>query len=399
MQAARFMVEGHSGGMDATFVQMGVIAAAYLVAVAATPIASWIVGQGRSVGRDEGLDGMRGAAAVAVVGCHLNQYMCAFLGYTNPFIGDHLGILAVQLFFALTGYLFTDRAIIGRIDPFAFYVNRMRRILPLYVFVVITALAIALSYSWKTVAPLDHTLREALSVLAFGLWKSDELWFRGINMLSLVGIAWTLSYEWAFYMILIPALLLWRCGALVRVCMALVVSAFLFRDFYFNSEQVIWPFFLPGIVAALLKHRRPWWLGGVCVAVVVPSVLLIIWVPGFWTPVKLALATLVFFAVIFGRPRCLSWAPLQTLGMISYSIYLVQYLVLYPSVRLIYTSPALASVEARLGMGIVIALATIILSAVTYRFVERPWLTGLRSTVAPVNSSSVELPGIREEAL
>ncbi|WP_367142513.1 acyltransferase family protein [Mesorhizobium sp.] len=91
----------------------------------------------------------------------MNQYMCEFLGYASPFVGDHLGILAVQLFFALTGYLFTDKAIKGRLDAAAFYLNRMRRILPLYLFVVIVAIAVALGYSWNTIAPLDQALREA----------------------------------------------------------------------------------------------------------------------------------------------------------------------------------------------------------------------------------------------
>lgn len=332
---------------------------------------------------------MRGAAAIAVVACHLNQYMCAFLGYASPFVGDHLGILAVQLFFALTGYLFLDMAIKGRLDAAAFYLNRLRRILPLYFFVVTVAIAVALGYSLHTTAPLDQTLREALSVLAFGFWKSEELWFRGINMLSLVGIAWTLSYEWQFYVILIPAVLLWRQGALMRVCIALGVSALVFHEFYFNSEQVIWPFFLPGIAAAMLKQREPWWLGGVCLALALPSVFLIIWVPGFWTPVKLALATIVFFAVIFGRPRWLSWTPLRTLGTVSYGIYLVQYLVLYPSARLIYSSPALAPVEARLGMGVVVVLATIILAATTYRVVERPWLARPKLPATPADAATV----------
>jgi len=377
--------------MDAILLQIGVIASVYLVAIGATPVVARIAGQDRPIGRDESLDGLRGAAAVAVLACHINQYMCAFLGYSAPFIGDHLGILAVQLFFALTGYLFTDKAINEHIDAAAFYLNRMRRILPLYTFVVIAALAIALSYSWHAIAPLGQTLRETLGVLTFGLWKTDQLWFRGINMLSLVGVAWTLSYEWAFYGLLVPAFFLWRLGILVRICMALLVSVCLFRDFYLNSEQVIWPFFLPGILAAMLRNLRPSWLGGLCLALALPSILLIVSTAGFWTPFKLALATLVFFGATFGRPQWLSWPPLQALGLISYSIYLVQYLVLYPSVRLIYTSPALATVEARLGMGVVIALATIVLAAVTYRFIERPWLARSPRAEAPT-ATAREVP-------
>ncbi|MER8849237.1 MULTISPECIES: acyltransferase family protein [Mesorhizobium] len=376
--------------MGSIFIQLGVIAAVYGVAIFWTRLAEAIAGSDQDIGRDECLNGLRGTAAVAVVACHINQYMCAFIGVSNPFVGDHLGILAVQLFFCLTAYLFTDKALKGSIDPAHFFANRVRRILPLYIFAVVAALAIALCYSWPAVMPIRQTLNESLDVVTFGLWKTDQLWFRGINMLSLIGVAWTLSYEWAFYVLLVPGNFLWRCGIVVRVCIAAIVGAIFIRDFYLSSEQVIWPFFLPGVAAAFSKYLLPERLGRVYLSLALPSVFLVIWLPGFWTPVKLALVTPVFFAVTFGKPRWLGWPPLQTLGVISYSIYLIQYLVLYPSVQMIYTSPALASVGSRLWMGVLIASMTIVLASLTYRFVERPWVA--RSALARVASASAYSP-------
>jgi hypothetical protein len=48
------------------------------------------------------LDGLRGVAAIGVVACHINQHVGAFLGFQEePLLGDHFGILCVQMFFLL----------------------------------------------------------------------------------------------------------------------------------------------------------------------------------------------------------------------------------------------------------------------------------------------------------
>lgn len=369
--------------MEFTLVQATILAVAYAIALAVTPFVHRIIGEAtQGSERDRHLDGMRAVAAVAVVACHVNQYMVSFLGYTNPLFGDHAGILGVQMFFALTAFLFVDRALNGKLDAERFYIGRIRRILPLYVAVCGAAFAIAFWQTWDQVVPMRQMAVDAVKVVSYGFWKTDEIAFRGINMLSLIGIAWTLSYEWAFYLLLVPACCLWRTGRTTRIAIGAIVLAIAIRDFHLHAEQVIWPFFLPGIAAAFLKDRISPTFGRIFLLLAVPAAVLVFWLPGFWTPVKLGLASILFFGVLFGKPRWLTWRPLQTLGIVSYSIYLVQYLVLYPAVQLIYVSPSLASIEARLATGALVVVATVGLAALTYRFIELPWMTSPRSSTA-----------------
>ncbi|MHC5232442.1 acyltransferase family protein [Brucella sp. LJL56] len=359
--------------------QSTIIAAVYLATFLVAPIARALIGHETPAGRNQALDAMRALAAVGVVACHINQYMSEFLGYANPVFGNHLGILGVQMFFALTAFLFTEKALSGRLETKAFYIGRMRRILPLYCAVVGVALAMAFYYSWHITIPARQMALEIVDVFSFGFWKTDTITFRDINMMSLIGITWTLSYEWAFYMLLVPGYYLYRESTMGRFAIMAAVSILLLRDFYIQNEQVIWPFFLPGIVAALLKDRMSAVFSKAFLLASLPAIALVFWLPGFWTPIKLALTTIIFFGVVFGAPRWLRWAPLQTLGTISYSIYLVQYLVLYPGIQTIYTSPAFASIEARLAMGVCIAVTTVLVAALAYRFIERPWMNVSKS--------------------
>lgn len=346
----------------------------YVLALAVSPLARLITGGIAGGDRNRQLDGMRALAAVGVVACHINQYMMAFIGYSAPPLwGNHVGILGVQLFFALTAFLFTSKALDGRFHPRQFCIDRMRRILPLYFAVCIAAFGIASYYSWHQSYPVDRMILDAIDVLSHGFWQKDAIQFRDINMLTLVGIAWTLSYEWAFYLLLIPAFYLWRTGRTAKFAVVSLITILAVRDFYLHPEQVIWPFFLPGIAAAFMRNRVPRPAASALNLMAIPAVFLVLWLPTFWTPIKLLLVSLIFFAVLFGRPAWLTWAPLQTLGLISYSIYLVQYLVLYPVVQTIFATPALAGIEARLAMGGFVAVATIILAATTYRFIEQPW--------------------------
>ena len=324
----------------------------YVLALSVSPLARLITGGIAGGDRNRQLDGMRALAAVGVVACHINQYMMAFIGYSAPPLwGNHVGILGVQLFFALTAFLFTSKALDGRFHPRQFCIDRMRRILPLYFAVCIAAFGIASYYSWHQSYPVDRMILDAIDVLSHGFWQKDAIQFRDINMLTLVGIAWTLSYEWAFYLLLIPAFYLWRTGRTAKFAVVSLITILAVRDFYLHPEQVIWPFFLPGIAAAFMRNRVPRPAASALNLMAIPAVFLVLWLPTFWTPIKLLLVSLIFFAVLFGRPAWLTWAPLQTLGLISYSIYLVQYLVLYPVVQTIFATPALAGNRGPAGNG------------------------------------------------
>jgi hypothetical protein len=128
---ARFhFVEDYERAAIQVSVFLGCFAIAYFLAI---PTQRLFRIQLDPAGRLSQLEGLRAIAALAVVACHVNQNTLAFFEYTElPDAGNHIGVLAVQMFFALTAYLFTARAVKGTLDPAIFYVSRLRRTLPLY---------------------------------------------------------------------------------------------------------------------------------------------------------------------------------------------------------------------------------------------------------------------------
>ncbi len=358
--------------------QIVLLAAVYLLAVAVTPAAERLVGQHPAPREMPHLDGLRGIAAVGVVACHVNQYAMHYLGFPAGAaqLGDHLGIFSVQMFFALTAFLFAGRMLQGRLDLAAFYAGRVRRILPLYAVVVVSALAFAAWWTSGLSYPRADAAREAIAVALYGFWPATDLQFRTLNMLALVGIAWTLAYEWAFYIALGPLALAQRRFGLPALAIAAAITlACAAYAFSTNADSVIWPFFLPGIATAMLLPlipvsaalRRALALGLVIAACLALAL------PGYWTMTKLTLAWATFFALAAVRPAALLWRPLQTLGRISFSIYLLQYLVLFPVANLLVPSGIVGGspVLQIAAMGLVVVLL-VPLAAISYRWVEMP---------------------------
>lgn len=345
----------------------------FLVFALAPLVRRGLQGVHSETGRLHTLDGLRGLAAVAVLACHVNQYIFSFLGYTTPpAFGDNIGTLGVQMFFSLTAYLFVRKAINGRLQPEAFFIGRVRRILPLYFSVCIAGMLLAAATPGNNTPLKPSTLAETLDVFSFGFWQADAVSFMGVNMLQLVGVAWTLSYEWAFYLLLFPAYCLWRAGNGMRWAMALVVLVLAVRDFNGPSARVIWPFFLPGVLAAaftpsLTRNMRH----GMALAAMCALVLLFIH-PAYWSASRLGLCAIVFFYVVHCTPPWMEWRPLLTHGRISYSIYLTQYLAIYPASILRfhqYVGP-----EWGIVIFLLVPVVTVCIATLTYRWIELPWM-------------------------
>lgn len=332
--------------------------------------------------RYKNLDGMRGLAAVGVVACHITQRAAAYMhvdaSANSVNIGDHVGIGAVQMFFALTAYLFTEKALNGKIKPLQLMIGRVRRIVPLYTFAVVLALLIGWYWTRHAGTSTMQSLTEGIKVAAFGFYKQDVLTFRGLNMLSLIGVAWTLSYEWAFYLCLIPASFLLNLSRKMLFPIFSLTFALIVCDYAQNQESVIWPFFLPGIVGATLMHycpQPPQSIKRILPAASVLLLLSMIFSPGYWTAPKLLLSSALFLSILYSDPLFLRWKPLQFLGKISFSIYLLQYLVLFPMVKMMNSGTLMfqPTVVKVLGMAFVMC-ALIPLSVVTFYLIEKPFL-------------------------
>jgi peptidoglycan/LPS O-acetylase OafA/YrhL len=336
---------------------------------------------GRSSGPDGRLghlEGLRGIAALAVVACHTTQHIVARLGFEgSPDAGNRLGILGVQMFFALTAFLFVRRILSGTLDPIDFMAGRIRRIVPLYLFLCVAALCIgALLYS-PVVQPLSQTARELAHYFAFGFVGGDLPTLLGQTMAPWTGIAWTLPYEWEFYL-LVPVIAVAvrsRLGVVVGTAVFVLAAAY---DLAQLTESV-WPFFGAGVGAAFVERYLPAPGRALRIGIaasILPLVGAALAAPGFFSAWQLPIAALLFLAVLLSRPRLLTTGALQSLGRVSYSIYLMQYLVMTPLVTMGFRYPELFTSGVLHDPGPVVLTVAILvpLSYVTWRFIERPWM-------------------------
>jgi peptidoglycan/LPS O-acetylase OafA/YrhL len=403
---------------------------------------------GPRLGRLTGVEGLRAVAASSIVVFHVWKYSSPSgrevdLGYLSRFALPHLPT-GVTLFFTLSGYLLyrpiaASLLATGQVPGVRNYVrNRALRILPAY-WVVLTAVAVILP------AALLRTSSDPSSDLVLGrltdhpgILLSNILFLQNYIPASLetgIGPAWSLAVEVVFYLSL-PALAVlarycyrragaWRGRylALLAPAGALLVTGtaaraasvwllpygegaahdILVRSFLVNADL-----FAPGMALAVVhalvtagRLRLPRRWAPVAATALIADVLVVValydrgalptW--GLANPyIRLtALACVLLVALVVlpeaanGQPsglaRLLEWRPLFLAGLASYSLFLWH----EPITRLL-TEQGL-TLEGRSGfvanLGI-IAAASGVLAAITYRFVERPALARkARSTASP----------------
>lgn len=153
------------------------------------------------------IQGLRGLAALFVYLFHVYD-MPRKLGLLPDDISPILktAILSLQsgvdLFFMISGFLITG-SLIRHANARAFLVDRIIRIYPVFFFlhVFLFALAPVIKYKWMTdISPLSWLLN----------FFSNLLFLPGVFDLPLMQLnAWSLSYEWAFYLFSTLVYILW----------------------------------------------------------------------------------------------------------------------------------------------------------------------------------------------
>jgi peptidoglycan/LPS O-acetylase OafA/YrhL len=293
-----------------------------------------------------GLDGIRGLAALFVVVNHI--FLRTFPGYPvdhAPFWAGWFiyGRFAVVVFIVLSGFsLALSPARHGwRLDGIArFAYRRARRILPAYW----AALAFSLAVAWLIVPPPGQGLPGSKSAIVNGLLVQNIVGAPSPNR-SL----WTMAVEAQLYLVF-PLLLLTvrRFGAVAMVTSVTLVVASVgivgphvprVDTFVIQSAPDLAALFAVGILAAGIvgasRTRRSWPWGWLALAAAAPVFATIWWRGSVWTLDHLfwvdlawgpAIACLLA-ALATGRPapllRLLDSRPLRSLGLSSYSLYLI----------------------------------------------------------------------------
>ncbi len=334
------------------------------------------------------LTGLRGVAALWVLCFHLS-FVVGPLFHVNPdFPLIREGYLGVDVFFILSGFILCH-VYVSAFQPYLFRQHvhfllvRLVRIYPLHLLMLV-AFALAV---WLVPAPPD--LGKFPNYTLHGFFISAFLlqnWCR--YPLIWNAPAWSLSAEWLAYMIL-PALLiatrwirtLWQAIALAALSLAGLASLFILSG---HSLNMVGPHggFLrlaAEFTAGVLMHRAnslglrrgiPWrWANLLAVLVLMATLL--------YRPMA-PVSVLVLGYVVFSLPmhdgflqRILSSRCIMFLGEISYSMYLVQGLLLQLATWHIQRHPPANQAEAWRIVAVLIT-GLLLVPVLTWWAVERP---------------------------
>ena len=187
---------------------------------------------------------LRGIACLTVVVSHLSPTLIVY------------GFEAVWLFFMLSGFLLTQGFLTGRFSAARqFYINRAKRLLPVFYVAQITFIAVTAMGFAASVFPKPQWVREALILTAapwapyVGMIKSvnSPIWSVVLEIHFVIILPWIVRYRMALW----AAIVAWFCMLPFLGDIWPVV----YESHYYNAG-----FFLLGILAAKTKKQKlPTW--------------------------------------------------------------------------------------------------------------------------------------------
>ncbi len=325
----------------------------------------------------QALDGLRGLAAFLVLVDHTGVPGC-----------DGIGMIGVVMFFCLSGFLLTipfarnGSKIMDIASVQTYFLRRVRRIAPMFYAIIFTTYFFA--------GRIEDTLRSAFFLQGNSIY-------------------WTVLQEMHFYLLL-PVVML--CNHLLfRDTRWLIVLFLLALSFAFDhslvstykvygmgkSQTLYAGLFLGGMMTCFLFHipgvRESPLLKRLCgnhflTFVLFAGILLAdhLWsfahggqkVGGDWVLLgnfNYAVAALVF-VLVMSESSCVAWVlrslPLRLLGLVSYSFYLF-HPIFIKAVKYLAHNYLYINIG-NVGTCAAVLVVTVLVSTVTYTFIERPFI-------------------------
>lgn len=330
---------------------------------------------------------LRGVAAALVVGHH---YLAA-QAERGAAVGErlsHAGGAGADVFFVISGFIMTitQSGAAGPSSARTFLLRRLVRIAPLYW--VLTAAAFGLASMASGMVNAKFSTEKFIMSMLFLPYSEGAIDMNAQAYLAYVlPIAWTLTFEWMFYLVFALALALglrpvMRLGVIAGCFAASVIAGIVFSPpsplLQMLSSPLLFEFLLGCTVAALYLHKvrfRNWQamllaLAGLTVLLYTAhdsaAARVLIW--------GSAAFALVAAAALSDGARAAPPAtirPLARLGDISYSLYLSHFFTLALFVRLQQHVPALGDGFGVLSVAVFFLLAWNV-AALCYRFIEEP---------------------------
>jgi peptidoglycan/LPS O-acetylase OafA/YrhL len=339
------------------------------------------------------IDGLRAVSVFAVIIYHANFILFGHNLFQGGFIG-------VDIFFVISGYLITTLILkeIYKTNQFSFkhfYERRIRRILPILLFV--TIITSVISYFILLPLSLMDFGKSVLSIISFSsnfyFWSNGRKYGEESELTKPLLHTWSLSVEEQFY-ILFPVFLIviikFFKKHLVAVLFLSFLISLLFSE-YFSKTHPSFNFYIilsrvfELIIGSILsylelnngRHRKPYSiLNKICpslgIILIAYSFLFFnftkIFHPSFITLIPVIGVSLIIWFAKKKEPitEILSSRIFVFFGLISYSLYLWHYPI-FAFLRYIEIF------NNRIQIKIFAIILTIILSILSWHSIERPF--------------------------
>ena len=340
------------------------------------------------------VDGLRAVAVLAVLFFH------AGIGISGGYVG-------VDVFFVISGFLITGLILkdldSGQFQILAFWERRVRRILPALVVVVLASLVAG----WFLLFPIDlknfgeSVLAQATLVSNVYFWRKSGYFAQAAEVQPLLH-TWSLAVEEQFYLLfpfLLVAIKRYSRESLVPVILLLGGASFSLcvfcsyrhpsANFYFLPTRA-WELLIGAFLAAIPAERTAIrWLNEALSWTGLLAILGSVFFygretrfPGVAAILPCVGAGLVIWAnghTLTSAGKLLAARPIVFVGLISYSLYLWHWPVL------VFSQYYAALGPISQGQRTVLLIASAILAALSWRFVETPF----RQQRIPRNRSQI----------
>ncbi len=334
------------------------------------------------------IDGLRAISVFAVIFYHAN-----FFYFENEIFSG--GFIGVDIFFVISGYLITSLIFKdlynNNFSIIEFYIRRIRRIIPVLLFVIIVFIPIA--YFFFLPSSLIDFLYSVISTLIF----SSNFYFHHTGLIyggpdsSLKPLlhTWSLAVEEQFYIIFPIILILFRKilkKYILHIFILFFFSSFIstqiisikypLYNFYFINVR-IWEILAGSTIAYLninsIKYNNKYtnylpFLGMVLISLSIFLLYDEMSLPSIYSmPAVLGTCLIIYFANSENfLTKFLSLRILVFFGLISYSLYLWHF-PLFAFYNYIFFENESFFVK------ILIIIFSLILSCLSYLFIEKPF--------------------------
>ena len=331
------------------------------------------------------LDGLRGYLAMAVFIHHSALHYSRLKSTSLSNFYTNLGEASVALFFMITAFLFFGKllttknkkdAVDRKIDWKHLYISRILRIMPLYVFSTSVIVFIVFILT-------NFTLNEPLTDFAkhfFKLIQFKNTILNGVDTGTIgSGVTWTLRWERSFYLAL-PFLAFFLRLNVSWIWLA-IISALIIPEFLTDRELVSLSFW-GGIGAVFVVQNSTltefFKKNIVGLVALLCLIFEINYFHSSYQVLALMMLTIFFIAIVSNNVlfKVLNSRASHFLGTISYSLYLLHGIVLFVVFTFVVGPENTKTLSDGQYWAVVgcCAVILILVSSITYHFIELPFL-------------------------